>query len=640
LGSGVSSGPGGFILGTAGHIDHGKTALVEALTGTDTDRLREEKARGITIELGFAELAVEGGPRFGVVDVPGHEAFVRAMVAGAAGMDVVLLVVAADEGVMPQTREHLAIVELLDVAELVVALTKCDAVEADWLELVHADVEELLAETRYAGARRVETSATERTGLDELVAAVIEAAGRARASLPDDLVRLPLDRVFTIQGTGTVVTGTLWSGSVASGDRVRILPQGLEARVRSIEVHGQSEERADAGQRVALALTGAGSDRDVLARGSTLVIDPVWMPSWMLTTRVELLADTAWSLEHNQRVHVHHGTAEVLARCALLETEPLSAGGRGWVQLRLEEPLAARAGDRLVLRAYSPVTTIGGGVVAEPEPPKRNRLEDEVRGHLETIVEGQARDVLVAALELGGWLGVAKGALPLRTGLTPAAVESALAERGAGEALEAGGLVFGRTVLEEAARLALAAVEAGHAQDSLRPAVPLAAVRAALPSWAAPELADGVIGALVAGGRLVAEDGGVRLPDFEPRLTPDQEAATEALMRALTADGLAAPLIDELPEELRRRGDLWSLIRRLEAIDRLRLVADGLYVAAEELDRAAARIHEALAGRTGLGPADFREVLPVTRKHLIPLLNYFDGRGTTLRGGEGRDVPP
>jgi selenocysteine-specific elongation factor len=627
-----------FILGTAGHIDHGKTALVKALTGTDTDRLREEKARGITIELGFAELDVEGGPHFGVVDVPGHEAFVRAMVAGAAGMDVVLLVIAADEGVMPQTREHLAIVELLDVPELVVALTKCDAVEAEWLELVHAEVEELVAQTRYAGAPRIATSATEGTGLEELVRALGVAADRARSAVSDDLVRLPLDRVFTIQGTGTVVTGTLWSGSVATGDRVRVLPQELDARVRGVEVHGRPADRAAAGNRVAVALTGEGGDRDAVARGATLVTDPAWSPSRMLTTRVDLLKDTAWMLQHNQRVHVHLGTAEVLARCALLEDEPLGAGGQGWVQLRLEEPLTARAGDRLVVRAYSPVTTIGGGIVAEPHPPKRNRIDEETRSDLETMLAGSDVSVLTAALALAGWSGIGRGALPIRTGLAPSACEDALRALGS-DVLEAGGLAVGRAVLAGAEALALDAVRAGHAHDSLRPSVPLAAVRATMPRWASPEIADGVIDRLVRDERLVAEDGGVRLPDFEPSLTDDQEAASEALMRELTANGLAAPLIDELPEELRGRSDLWPLVRRLEGLDRLRLVADGLYVAASELDEAASRIREALRGRTGLGPADFRDVLPVSRKHLIPLLNYFDGRGTTVRGADGRDVP-
>jgi selenocysteine-specific elongation factor len=627
------------VLGTAGHIDHGKTALVRALTGTDTDRLEEEKERGITIELGFAELDVEGGPHFGVVDVPGHEAFVRSMVAGAAGMDVVMLVVAADEGVMPQTREHLAIVALLDVPELVVALTKCDTVEEEWLELVHADVEDLLAETRYAGASRVATSATEGTGLEALTRALVAAAERARASDPDDLVRLPLDRVFTIQGTGTVVTGTLWSGRISTGDRVRILPEGLEARVRGVEVHGRAADRAAAGNRVAVALTGEGGDRDVVSRGATLVGNAAWTRTWMLTTRVELLADTSWSLKHNQRVHVHHGTAEVLARGALLEAEPLGPGGRGWVQLRLEQPLVARTGDRLILRAYSPVTTIGGGVVAEPDPPKRKRLDTETRADLERVVGGTDQGPLAACLALAGWHGVTRSSLPIRTGLAPAGVARALADLGPEATLEAGEHVFGGGVRAEAEALVVEAVDAGHTGDSLRPAVPLASVRAALPAWAPAELADGVIEGLVGRGRLVAAEGGVRHPDFSPRLTADQAAASDALMRALAADGLAAPSVEELSDELRARPDLWSLIRRLESIDSVRLVADGFYVAADELDRAAERIRASLGGQTNLGPAAFREVLPVSRKHLIPLLNYFDGRGTTVRHADGREVP-
>ncbi|MGB1657232.1 MAG: selenocysteine-specific translation elongation factor, partial [Longimicrobiales bacterium] len=245
-----------MILGTAGHIDHGKTALVRALTGTDTDRLKEEKARGITIELGFAELVAEGRPHFGVVDVPGHEAFVRAMVAGAAGMDVVLLVVAADEGVMPQTREHLAIVELLAVPELVVAITKCDAVEEEWLELVDADIEDVLSSTRYAGAPRIRTSALARTGLEDLLDTLSDAAERVRADTAVDVTRLPLDRVFTIQGTGTVGTGTLWSGAIETGAKVRLLPDDLQARVRGLQVHGRDADRAEAGDRTAVALTG------------------------------------------------------------------------------------------------------------------------------------------------------------------------------------------------------------------------------------------------------------------------------------------------------------------------------------------------------------------------------------------------
>lgn len=627
------------ILGTAGHIDHGKTALVRALTGTDTDRLKEEKARGITIELGFAELTLPDGSHCGVVDVPGHEAFVRAMVAGAAGMDLVLLVVAADEGVMPQTREHLAIVELLAVPELVVALTKCDAVEEEWLELVEAEVEEVLATTRYAGAPHVATSAQEGTGLDRLRETLVGAAERARKASAEDLTRLPLDRVFTIQGTGTVATGSMWSGSLTVGEKVRILPGDHAARVRSLEVHGRTTERAVAGDRTAVALTGDGGDRDQVGRGATLVSSPAWESSWMLTCRVSMLADTAWTLEHNQRVHVHLGTAEVLARCAMLEEEGLAAGQEGWVQLRLESPLVARAGDRLVLRSYSPVITMGGGVVAESMPPKRNRLDPDVRRELGRLVEGDPTAQVKAALTLAGWSGVPRSRLPLHVPLTPSDVDAVLPGILADGAIVAGEHVVDAASAEAGAEVVLSAVAAAHQTDSLREEAPLATVRQAIPAWAPSELADAVLARLVSAGRLVEAEGGVRLPDFRPTLTPDQEVASAALMAALTGEGLAAPLVDELPRELRDRADFKSLLRRLEKAGEVRAVADGLYVGSAELDAARARIQSTLGGRSDLSPADFREALPVTRKHLIPLLTYFDGLGITQRHDEGRDVP-
>ena len=629
----------GVILGTAGHIDHGKTALVRALTGVDTDRLKEEKERGITIELGFAQLTVGGQRRFGVVDVPGHDAFVRAMVAGAAGMDVVLLVIAADESVMPQTREHLAIVDLLDVPELVVAVTKCDAVDAEWLELVDADVAALLAETRYARAAVVHTSAVAGTGLDALIAALVEAADRVAAPPADDLVRLPLDRVFTIQGTGTVATGTLWSGRLSVGDRVRLLPQELEARVRGLQVHDQDVGTATAGERTAVALAGEGADRALVARGATLVSSPAWAPTWMITARVRLLADSSWMLAHNQRVHVHHGTAEVLARCALLQDDEIAPGERGWVQLRLEEPLAVRARDRLVIRAYSPVSTIGGGEVAEAAPPKRNQLDDGVREALGRILDGSVADAIEAHLALQGWRGSEARELPVHVGASPGAVEEAVREverRGCFRTTRA---LYSASVRGEGEARVLAAVEAGHAEDPLRPSVPLAAVRGALPRWAPLELADALVAALVAQGRLEPDPAGVRLPGHRPTLSADQRAASERLVGLLVEGGLGAPSVEELPGELRSRADLWSLLRRLETDGLVRPIADGVYLSSAELEGAAERIRDSLGGRKGLGPADFRDTLPVTRKRLIPLLNYFDGLGVTVRSGDARDVP-
>lgn len=360
----------------------------------------------------------------------------------------------------------------------------------------------------------------------------------------------------------------------------------------------------------------------------------------MLTCRVSMLTDTAWALGHNQRVHVHLGTAEVLARCAMLEEDGLVAGQEGWVQLRLERPLVARAGDRLVLRSYSPVTTMGGGVVAEPVPPKRNRLDAEVRRELGQVVDGSPLAQVRAALALAGWAGIPRGRVPLSVPMPPSGVEAVLPDFLAEGGILAGDHLLSAGIAEAGSELVLAAVAEAHEADSLREEAPLAVVRQAIPGWAPAELADAVIARLVATGKLVEAEGGVRLPDFRPTMTPDQEAATDHLLAALTGDGLAAPLVDELPDAIRGRPDFKSLLRRLEKVGEVRAVADGLFVATAELDAAQARIQSTLGGRSDLSPADFRDALPVTRKHLIPLLTYFDGLGITQRHEGGRDVPP
>ena len=331
-----------LILGTAGHIDHGKTALVHALTGIDTDRLREEKERGITIDLGFAELS-DGVRHMGVVDVPGHEGFIRNMVAGATGMDVVLLVIAADEGVMPQTREHLDIVTLLGVERLVVALTKADLVDEEWLEMVREEVQGLLAGGPYEGATILPTSVRTGAGVEALARTLLATAEQGSERDSTDPARLPVDRVFTVHGTGTVVTGTLRSGRLRIGDRVRVIPGELVARVRGLQVHGREVEEARLGERTAVALAGAGTDRQTLARGQAVISGPGWAPASMLTARLRVLQGAGWRIARGQRVRVHLGTAEVMARCAVLEAEALEPGDEGWVQLRLEEPVPARA---------------------------------------------------------------------------------------------------------------------------------------------------------------------------------------------------------------------------------------------------------------------------------------------------------
>ncbi|MFV2006689.1 MAG: selenocysteine-specific translation elongation factor [Longimicrobiales bacterium] len=627
-----------LVLGTAGHIDHGKTALVKALTSIDTDRLKEEKARGITIDLGFAEFTPASGVHLGIVDVPGHEGFIRNMLAGATGMDVVLLVIASDEGVMPQTREHLSIVRLLGVTRMVVALTKRDLVDDDWLELATEEVRELLADTPYSDAPIIATSATTGAGLPELTEALVEAARSARDRRSDDLVRLPIDRVFTVRGTGTVVTGTLWSGSLQEGASVRLLPGGERARVRGLQVHGREVRVAHAGARTAVALAGSAMSREHVYRGQVLIDDDAWAASSMLTAWLTVLPATGWSVEHGQRVRVHLGTAEVMARTVVLDSDGLAPGAAGWVQFRLEQPILARARDRFVIRSYSPMTTIGGGLVAEPNAPKRRASTPELLETLKRVIRGDAGEAVEACAALSKWAGAPEARLPIMTGL-PLSVASvaipALIEAGA---YVIAGRVYDRNTVENGRKLILDAVSGFHTEAPLRPGIPLEELRQQVPNDEENRLADGLLVALESEGKLRLSSGLASISGFEPQLDPGQLKAYDAILRIYQDRGLTPPAVEELPGELQKHRDLWPILKLLEV--RAEIVAlDGeFFMASSALQDAESRVIGELGGRRGLGPSDFKQVLPVSRKHLIPILAYLDRKGVTSRREDGREV--
>ncbi len=623
-------------LGTAGHIDHGKTALILALTGVDTDRLKEEKERGITIDLGFAELVLADDLHMGVVDVPGHEAFVRNMLAGATGVDVVLLVVAADEGVMPQTREHLAIARLLGVSAVVVALTKCDLVDEEWLGLVRDEVRDFLEGTPFSRAPMVGTSVRDGRGLEELRSELHRVAGTARARRRDDVCRLPIDRVFTIRGTGTVVTGTLWSGRLRRQERVHILPGTVEARVRGLQAHGRDEEEANAGERVAVALVGPGVDHRSLGRGQTLVAGEGWQETMMLTVRLSLLDESPWPVESGRRVRVHLGTSESMARVVLLDREVVQPGGEAWAQLRLESPVVARARDHLVLRSFSPVTTIGGGVVAEPMPGKRKRLTTADRSELDAILGGTPGAAVRAVLRLASWGGVGVDEIPICAGCLPEEAKREVA--GAPDVVSAGGRVFSADVTLQGEALFVERTEAFHQRWPLRRGIPLQELRQGLPGRAHPDLADALLQRLAREGRLALSGGVAALSGFRPEPNEEQDRARQALEAIYREAGLGAPFTGELPPELGGRSDLRELLVFLVDQGCLKALEDDLFVWSEALEAGARRIQERLGGRSGLGPTDFREVIPLSRRHLLPLLGYYDSTGVTVRRADGREV--
>ncbi len=619
------------IVGTAGHIDHGKTALVGALTGVDTDRLPEERLRGISIDLGFTRL-VAGDRDLGIVDVPGHEDFIRNMLAGATGIDLLLLVVAADEGVMPQTREHVAIAELLGVRDAVVALTKIDLVDEAWLELARDDVAGFLAGTPFADAPVVPTSAATGEGIDALRAAIERSftGGRGRA---DDLFRLPVDRTFTVRGTGTVVTGTVWSGRLERDAAVRLLPGGPDARVRGLQAHGEEVAAVEAGQRAAVAL--AGIDRDDVARGMTVVTDPAWRQTGMLTVATRVLPGSRWSIEQRQRLRVHLGTGEVMARAVLLDRDRLDPGERGWAQLRLERPLLARAGDRLVLRSYSPVTTIGGGVVAEPVAPRRTRLGPDHRRHLDALVGGSAADRVASLLHAAGGHGLDGGALPILTGAPPGEVERALEAR---DAVRVGEDVFDPGILAGLRERLVGAVERYHRDRPLRPGMDPAQLRRSAPGTD-PGLVERVLDGLLDEGVLRMLAGRVAREGFSPTLSPGQRVVRDRVLTALEAAGPAPPRLPELAEALDDPDGLEDIVALLDADGRLVRLEHDLYIDAGALAEVTGAVRRRLGGRSGLSPGDFREIVDVSRRHLIPILEHLDRSGVTARDRDGRTVP-
>ncbi len=386
-----------IILGTAGHVDHGKTALVRYMTGVNTDRLKEEQTRGITIELGFAPFDLPDGQRIGIVDVPGHEKFIRNMLAGTTGIDMVLFVIAADEGVMPQTREHMDILRLLGVSRGVVALTKIDLVDGEWLELVREDVAEYLKDSPLRDAPVVEVSSVTGQGVDELIRAIGEKCAEVPPRSSRGIARLAIDRAFTMSGFGTVVTGTLWSGSIRLGDTMELLPAGREVRVRSLQVHGEKRETAEAGERVAVNLPGV--EKETAERGGWLMTPGAMEESRRIDVRLELLP-SAPEMKNRSRVHVHHGTAEALARVVLLDRDSLPPGESCYAQLELETPLAVLPEDRMIFRFYSPVVTIGGGTVLDPGAHKhrRKRLEEDL-GRLGALQSGDPERILLTSMK-------------------------------------------------------------------------------------------------------------------------------------------------------------------------------------------------------------------------------------------------
>ena len=629
-----------MIIGTAGHIDHGKSTLVQALTGKAMDRLADEQRRGITIDLNFAALDLGEGRLAGVVDVPGHEDFIRTMVAGASGMDLLLLVVAADEGLMPQTREHLAIAEQLGIPRGIPVLTKADLVDEDWRELVVDDLAQRLEGSPIEFEPPIVTAAPAGIGLDRLRECIRKVARLTPERTIDDLFRLPVDRAFSVAGVGTVITGTCWSGTAAVGDRVRMVPAGPEARIRSVEVHGRAVERAVPGERVALGL--AGIDRKDVGRGQVVVeAETPWREVRAVDASLTLLPGAPAPLVQRRRIRVHLGTREVVAR--VYPTGRIEAGDAGTARLVCDQPVVVRGGDRLVIRSYSPVTTIGGGIVLDPTPPRHGAkwppgLQSPVPAErLEALVERRPVGVLTEELPLllGMPLGPSRDAAEAAEGLArigthwiPARLVDTIAER------------------------AQALVAGYHRDRPADPGMPLETLRAALGGghgrrgrgrtrdgggggsggrreW----LAAAAIERLEADGKLTVQGGTAVVPGFRPTVTGGDEAVAR-VVATLERAGLAPPTVTELAGQTARE-DAGAILRLAAHAGQVVAVERDRYYAATQLADFVRVLRELGAGAP-ITPQAIRERLGLSRKFVIPLLEWADREGVTVRVGDSR----
>ncbi len=617
------------VIGTAGHVDHGKSTLVQAMTGIDPDRLAEEKQREMTIDLGFAWLTLPSGRTVGIVDVPGHRDFIENMLAGVGGIDLALLVIAADEGVMPQTREHLAILDLLGVTNAVVALTKIDMVpDPEWLELVALDVSELLDQTALRDAPIVPVSARTGDGLPDLLTALDAALGKQPPRPDLGRPRLPIDRIFTISGFGTVVTGTLTGGSLHVGDEVVIQPRGLHARIRGLQSHKEAISSAQPGSRVAVNLSGV--DRGDIQRGDVVTRPGTLRGTTLIDVQFRYLPDAGRPLQHNAEVKFFSGAAESVAHVRLVGNRELLPGEEGWLQLRLAQPLALDKRDRFILRYPSPAQTIGGGVVLDPHPPHRwRRFKPEVIARFETLAAGTPEDLVLHALQ--GETALTPADLAARTGLAGSAIEAALA------ALAGEGQVF---ELLSGSWMALAAwqrltgrmqaeLAAYHQRNPLRLGMPREALRSRL--GLSGKLFQPFVQRAVESGILVDAGTALSLPEHRVTFTPAQQAAIDRLMREFQAQPTTPPATRDAAALV---GE--DVLAALFEQGRLVQVNEDVLFDADTYAELVRQVEQFIEREGSITVAQARDLFNTSRKYVLALLEHLDSIGVTRRTGDER----
>ena len=630
-----------IILGTAGHIDHGKTSLVKAMTGIDTDRLKEEKERGITIELGFASLDLPGGQHLGIVDVPGHEKFIKNMVAGATGIDIVVMIIAADEGVMPQTREHMEICTLLGVRHGLVAMTKIDMVDEEWLELALEDIRDFSIGTFLENSPILPVSSVTGQGIPELITTLAEIAGDIPPRPPSSLFRLPIDRVFTMKGFGTVITGTLVSGKVSVGDTIMVYPSGITSKVRGIQVHNQSADSAEAGMRTAINFQGL--DKAAVQRGEILSSPNALISSYMVDLSFHYLAGNKKPLKNRTLVRLHTGTSEVLGRLVLLEQEELPPGQTTVAQIRLDSPVAIVKDDRFVIRSYSPIRTIGGGQVLNPTPPKHKRLKPDIISGLQHLADDDPEAVITYHILHSGYGGVAFSHLKIMSNLTDKQLDTILQQllsrRTILQADKENRIFIHQSTFDELKQKSAEYLDKYHETNPLKAGMPKEELRSKFPRLSNSKLFNLVLNQMIKNKQIVQEENTVRLDSHRVSLGEDQADVREKILKAYQVGGLQPPyfreVVDKLDADPKRTKEV--LIHLVEEGQVVKTKED-LYFHAQAVDELKNRLVAFLKSHGEITTPQFKEMTGASRKYVIPLIEYFDSKNVTLRVGDSRKL--
>ncbi|MBW2173577.1 MAG: selenocysteine-specific translation elongation factor [Deltaproteobacteria bacterium] len=628
-----------IILGTAGHIDHGKTSLIKALTGMDTDRLKEEKLRGITIELGFAWFDLPGGRRVGIVDVPGHEKFVKNMVAGASGIDIVAVIIAADEGIMPQTKEHLDICNVLDIKHGIVVLTKTDMVDEEWLELVKDDVQQFLQGTFLESAPILPVSSLTGQGIPEFVDALDKLCKEVPDQTSGSLFRLPVDRVFTMKGFGTVVTGSLVSGRVHVGETVMIYPSGVQVKVRGIQFHGQKVEEASAGMRTAINFQAL--DRNAIIRGDVISGLNMLKPSFMVDTLLEYLPANEKRLKNRTKVRFHTGTSEILGYAILLDREELLPGEKTLVQFRLDTPVVVVKDDRFVIRSYSPVRTIGGGQILNPIPPKHKRFRDQVLDGLKRLVESPPAEIIACHLESAGLLGIRFSDLRLMTNLSDKELENhlqqLLSRRDIIQVDKEHRIFIHGNTFEELRQKAVKTLEGYHKENPLK----VGMAKQELMTRLAPSLSNKLFSLLIQdlskSDTVVQEKEVVRLSSHSVALGADEQDVSREIEQAYLESGLEPPYFRDMTSSLRQNSaHAKEILMHMLKEGTLVKVKEDLYFHRGVIEDLKQKLASFLKAKEEITTPQFKEMTGVSRKYTIPLIEFFDATKVTIRVGDIR----